>query len=49
MEEKGQVLTNLNVSSLVIDELCDQAVAQNASVACFYFDFAAERSSPPQT
>ena len=42
-EERGQVLTSLNVSSLVIDRLCDQAREQNASVACFYFDLAAQK------
>ena len=30
------------VSSLVIDSLCDRARQQNAAVACFYFDFAAQ-------
>jgi len=30
-----------DVSSLVIDNLCDQARGQGAAVACFYFDFAA--------
>jgi len=47
MEEKGQVLTNCNVSSLVIDKLCDQARGQNATVACFYFDFAARKEHSP--
>ena len=28
-------------SSLVIDKLCDEAVDEDAAVACFYFDFAA--------
>jgi len=50
MEEKGQVLTNCDVSSLVIDELCDKAGGQNATVACFYFDFATrkEKQSPTE-
>jgi len=43
MEEKWQVLTRCHVSSLVIDELCDQAEGQNTTVACFYFDFAARK------
>ena len=43
MEETGQVLTSRDVSSLVIDRLCDQARGQEAAVACFYFDFAAQR------
>ncbi|RPA96875.1 hypothetical protein L873DRAFT_1693023 [Choiromyces venosus 120613-1] len=31
------------ISSLVIDRLCDRAREQNAIVACFYFDFAAQK------
>jgi len=31
----------------VIDELCDQAAGQNATVACFYFDFAARKEQSP--
>ena len=42
-EERRKVLTSGYVSSLVIDRLCDQAREQNASVACFYFDFAAQK------
>ena len=40
---KGQVLTSFDVSSLVIDSLCDQAEGRNVAVACFYFDFAAQK------
>ena len=41
VEEKGQVLTNRNFSSVVvIDNLCNKARGQNTTVACFYFDFA---------
>ena len=47
MEEKGQVLTSDDVSSLVIDNLCDRARGQNAAVACFYFDFAAQNEQSP--
>jgi len=36
-----QVLTSGDFSSLVIDNLGDQARGENATVACFYFDFAA--------
>ena len=43
MEEKEQVLTSCDVSSLVIDSLCDQARSQKVAVACFYFDFAAQK------
>jgi len=41
--KKGRVLTSCDVSSLVIDSLCDQAGGQNVTVACFYFDFAAQK------
>ena len=47
MQENGQVLTCGDFSSLVIDYLCDQAGGQNATVACFYFDFATEKEQPP--
>ena len=43
MEGKEQVLTSCDVSSLVIDSLCDQARGQKVAVACFYFDFAAQK------
>ena len=43
MEGEGQVLTSSDVSSLVIDSLCDQAKGQNAAVTCFYFDFAVQK------
>ena len=36
-----------DVSSLVIDSLCDRARGQNAAVACFYFDFAAQKEQSP--
>jgi len=43
IEWKGRVLTSRDVSSLVIDWLCDQARGRNVAVACVYFDFAARR------
>ena len=43
MKEKGQVLTRYDISSSVIDELCDHSGGQNTTVACFYFDFAARK------
>jgi len=46
IEGKGKVLTSRDVSSLVIDRLCDQARGQNVAVACFYFDFAARKEQP---
>jgi len=42
-EERESVLTSRNVSSLVVDRLCDQAVGKNTAVTCFYFDFAARK------
>ena len=36
------MLISCDISSLVIDYLYSQARGQNAAVACFYFDFAAE-------
>ena len=44
---KGQVLTGHNVSSLVIDTLCDQDREQSATATCFYFDFAAQNDQSP--
>ena len=41
------MLTSRHVSSLVIDNLCDQARGQNVSVACFYFNFAAQKEQSP--
>jgi len=37
------VLTSRDLSSLVIDTLCNQARWKNVTVACFYFDFAARK------
>ena len=34
-------------SSMVIDNLCGRAGGQNATVACFYFDFAARKEQSP--
>jgi len=39
----GRVLTSRDVSSLVIDSLCERAGGQNVAIACFYFDFAARQ------
>ena len=41
------MLTSCDVSSLVIDNLCKEAVEGNALVACFYFDFAAQEEQSP--
>ena len=34
-------------SSLVIDKLCDEAAEGDATVVCFYFDFAAQNEQSP--
>ena len=41
------MLTSRNGSSVVIDNLCNQAREQNATVACFYFDFADQNEQSP--
>ena len=41
------MLISCNVSSLVIDTLCKQALGENAGVACFYFDFAVQTGQSP--
>jgi len=33
-------LTSGDLSSLVIDKLCDEAIKEDSAVTCFYFDFA---------
>ena len=42
-EERELGLTSYDISSLVVDRLCDQAKGQNTAVTCFYFDFAARK------
>jgi len=42
-EGRELVLTCRDVSSLVVDRLCDQARGQNTTVTCFYFDFATRK------
>ena len=41
------MLTSRNISSLVVDSLCDQARGKNVAVACFYFNFAAQKEQSP--
>ena len=41
------VLRRYNTSSLVVDTLGDWTRGQNAAVACFYFDFAAQKEQSP--
>ena len=40
-------MTRRDVSSLVIDNICNQARGQNVAVACFYFDFAVQKEQSP--
>ena len=47
--EARVLLRTCDVSSLVIDRLCDWAGGRNAAVACFYFDFAAQKVQSPTT
>jgi len=46
LEERRALLISC-YSSLVIDTLCEQAPKGNASVACFYFDFATQDERSP--
>ena len=41
------MLTACDISSLVIDSLCDRARGQNGVVACFYFDFVVQKEQSP--
>lgn len=41
------MLTSHDVSSLVIDTLCDWASEKNTSVACFYFDLPTQKEQSP--
>ena len=45
--QKMVLLICCDASSMVIDELCKDAVEGNAAVACFYFDFAAQEEQSP--
>ena len=42
-DERDSVLTSYDVSSLVVDRLCDQSGGQDTAVTCFYLDFAARK------
>ena len=37
------MLTSRDVSSLVVDRLCDEAAGENTAITCFYFDFATRK------
>jgi len=41
------LLRGCDASSLVVDRLCDWAGGRDAAVACFYFDFAAQKEQSP--
>ena len=43
LHEAKVLLISGDASSLVVDSLCDWARGQDAAVACFYFDFAAQK------
>ena len=47
LREAKVLLRSGEFSSLVIDRLCDWATGRNAAVACFYFDFAAQKEQSP--
>ena len=47
LEERMVLLISCDISSLVIDTLCNQAVGGNSAVACFYFDFATQEEQSP--
>ena len=46
MEEKGQVLTGCDVSSLVIDKPCYRGGGRNPTARYLHFSFAARKESP---
>ena len=41
------LLISCDDSSLVVDELCDEAVEGDPAILCFYFDFAARNEQSP--
>ena len=47
LHEAKVLLRSCDASSLVIDTLGDWAREQNAAVACFYFNFAAQKEQSP--
>jgi len=47
LEGRKILLISCDVSSLVMDTLCQRAAQENAAVACFYFDTAAEEEQSP--
>ena len=45
--QRIRLLIDCDDSSLVIDKLCNEAVEEDPTVACFYFDFAARNEQSP--
>ena len=43
MEERSKGVSANNVSSLVVDWLCDESRGENTAVTCLYLDFAARK------
>ena len=41
------MLISCDLSSLVIDKLCDDAIGQDTAVTCFYFDYAEREDQSP--
>jgi len=41
------LLTGCDLSSLVVDKLCDEAIGRDIAVTCFYFDYAARKEQLP--
>ena len=41
------MLTSCDLSSLVIDKMCDEAMERDAAVTCFYFDYAMRKEQSP--
>ena len=41
------LLTSSDLSSLVIDKLCDEAMERDTAVTCFYFDYATRKEQSP--
>ena len=41
------LLTSCDLSSLVIDRLCDECIRKGTAVTCFYFDYAARKEQSP--
>ena len=47
LEARKVLLIRCDISSLMIDTLCERVVRENIGVACFYFDFAVQEEQSP--